>query len=290
LKKKVKEKANLWYNESNYNTMWVIERRSQCMSTASCREKNVRYLRVDNGSMALNGGPMKKVEACLVCGEELVYFKEGREMECMYCHKKFMSNAACKNGHYICDHCHSVQAIEHIKTICKQTESRNPLEIAVAMMKDTFVHMHGPENHVLVGLALLAGYKNSGGTVAFDEAVEELARRGSQVPGGICGLWGNCGAAVSTGIFISIVTGSTPLSTKSFGLCNKMTAASLAEIGEIGGPRCCKRNAFLAIKQAVKFCKNNLAIEMEEKDKYVCEFTQLNAQCIGKRCPFNPNK
>jgi len=74
---------------------------------------------------------------------------------------------------------------------------------------------------------------------------------------------------------------------KEFGLCNRMTAASLAAIGEIGGPRCCKRNAFLSIEQAVVFCKENLGVEMQLPKKYECEFSAKNKECLGKRCPYN---
>lgn len=43
------------------------------------------------------------------------------------------------------------------------------------MMNDPFVHMHGPENHVLAGAALLAAYRNAGGDVDIDTAFAELS-------------------------------------------------------------------------------------------------------------------
>ena len=63
-----------------------------------------------------------------------------------------------------------------------------------------------------VEAALLTAYKNAGGELDLEKALTEMQNRGKQVPGGICGFWGSCGAAVSTGIFLSIITGSTPLS------------------------------------------------------------------------------
>ena len=70
----------------------------------------------------------------------------------------------------------------------------------------------------------------------MDAALEEMRNRGAQVPGGICGLWGTCGAAVSTGIFVSLITGASPLSGKEWGLCNEMTSRSLGAIAKTGGP------------------------------------------------------
>ena len=79
-----------------------------------------------------------------------------------------MSNAACADGHYVCDTCHSKKGIEAVKEICLHSKSKNPYEIAVQMMETPFIHMHGPENHVLVGAALLAAYKNAGGDIELE--------------------------------------------------------------------------------------------------------------------------
>lgn len=112
-----------------------------------------------------------------------------------------------------------------------------------------------------------------------------MSSRGSSVPGGACGFWGACGAGISTGMFISIVTGSTPLGEDNFGLSHKMTARALEAIGEIGGPRCCKRDSYLSILQAVDFVRENLGVHMEQP-KIRCSYSGRNNQCIGKRCPF----
>ena len=97
----------------------------------------------------------QKIEACLICGEPLVYYETAREMTCVYCGRSFPSNAACEAGHFVCDACHSRKAVENILAYCGTCESRDPIAIARALMADPFVHMHGPEHHVLVGAALL---------------------------------------------------------------------------------------------------------------------------------------
>ncbi|MBQ0101787.1 MAG: SAM-dependent methyltransferase, partial [Firmicutes bacterium] len=149
-----------------------------------------------------------------------------------------------------------------------------------------FCHMHGPEHHIMVGAALLTAYKNAGGEIDLPKALGEMRSRGRNVPGGSCGFWGACGAGISTGIFVSIISGSTPLSGEPFGLSNGMTAVSLGEIGRIGGPRCCKRDSFLSVLAAVDYVKEHFGVEMEKSD-VICRFSRFNNQCIGSRCPFN---
>lgn len=164
--------------------------------------------------------------------------------------------------------------------------SRNPYEIISHLMDLPSCHMHGPEHHIMVGSALLTAYKNAGGNLDLPKALSEMQARGRKVPGGICGFWGSCGAAISSGMFISIVTGSTPLATREWGMSNLMTSASLNAIGSVGGPRCCKRNSYLAIMEAVKYAKDILGVEME-LPHIRCRHRGQNNQCIGTRCPFH---
>jgi len=109
--------------------------------------------------------------------------------------------------------------------------------------------------------------------------------RGKAVPGGACGFWGACGAGVSAGQFVSIATGSTPIAVEPWVLSNRMTAKALESIGKVGGPRCCKRDSYLAILAAIDFVAEHLHIRMERSIP-ICSRSGQNNQCIGKRCPF----
>ncbi len=137
----------------------------------------------------------------------------------------------------------------------------------------------------MVGAALLTAYKNAGGDIELQPALTEMMNRGKSVPGGACGFWGACGAGISSGMFVSIVSKSTPLASEAFGLSHLMTSKALGRIGEVGGPRCCKRDSYLSILAAIDFAKEHLGVEME-KPEIVCGHSAHNNQCIGKRCPF----
>ncbi len=221
---------------------------------------------------------------CLICGAPLKYLKNETLMECAVCHKKENSKAACENGHYVCNECHT-QGMDAIVGVCLAEHSRNPVEILRKTFDLPFCHMHGPEHHVMVGSALLTAYKNAGGDIDLAWALSEMQSRGRKVPGGACGFLGACGAGVSAGTFVSIVTGSTPLGGEEWGLANKMTAVALGAIGEVGGPRCCKRDSYLSIIKAVEFAKKHLGVEMEIHG-IKCTHSAQNNQCIGVRCPF----
>ncbi len=223
-------------------------------------------------------------DECLICGAPLEYLNEEVEMECAICHKKERTRTRCTSGHFVCSQCHT-SGMDSIIGICMQSESRNPVEILESMMSLPFCHMHGPEHHVMVGAALLTAYHNAGGHIDLAKSLSEMYSRGQKVPGGACGFWGACGAGVSTGMFISIATESTPLAGKPWGLSNRMTGCALQSIGEHGGPRCCKRDSYLAVTAAVDFVKENLGVEMELSDIH-CSRSEQNNQCLKEGCPF----
>ena len=226
-------------------------------------------------------------DECLICGEPLEYLKAETDMTCSLCGKVFPSKTRCVRGHYVCDECHT-QGFDQIFGVCLQETSRSPVAILNRLMALPFCHMHGPEHHIMVGAALLTAYRNAGGDIDLEAALREMRSRGAQVPGGACGFWGACGAGISTGQFLSIVTGSTPLGQEAFALAHKMTARSLGAIGEVGGPRCCKRDSYLSILQAIDFVAEHLGVQMDKPEAITCRHAPKNAQCIGKRCPFSP--
>ena len=224
-------------------------------------------------------------EECLICKAPLEYLLQDEEMECAVCHRREASKTRCVNGHYVCNDCHT-QGMDSILGLCLAETSADPIAILRRMMDLPFCHMHGPEHHVMVGAALLTAYKNAGGPLELERALGEMYRRGKEVPGGACGFWGACGAGISAGQFLAIATKSTPLAVEPWGLSNQMTARALDSIGKVGGPRCCKRDSFLAVLAAVDFVREHLEVEME-RTVPLCSYSAQNNQCIGGRCPFS---
>jgi hypothetical protein len=224
-------------------------------------------------------------EECLICGDLLEYIDHSEIMKCVICGKTESSRVKCRKGHYICNECHA-NGIDEIVSICMNSDSKNPVEILERMMSLPFCHMHGPEHHVMVGAALLTAYRNAGGDIDLMNSLTEMMNRGKEVPGGTCGFWGACGAGISAGIFVSIISGSNPLTVEPFRLSHLMTSKALYAIGTIGGPRCCKRDSYISVLSAIDFVRENFGIEML-KTEIICKRSAQNNQCIGKRCPFS---
>ena len=228
----------------------------------------------------------RHVSGCLVCGQPLVYHAQAITQTCLYCGQSSQSAASCQEGHFICDACHSAGGSDLVEQYCRQAASRNPYELAVTLMSHPSIAMHGPEHHFLVPAVLLAAYHQLEPDGDLAVQLRQARQRAEGVRGGSCGFCGNCGAAVGTGIFISLVTHSSPLSKLGWQLSNRMTAESLLAVAEHGGPRCCKRDTFLALQTAQAFLQRNWEVTLEMPETLRCGFSHLNKECLHEACPF----
>jgi hypothetical protein len=227
---------------------------------------------------------------CAFCGKELLYTDQPEELHCVFCNGLFPSQARCVDNHFVCDTCHSLSANDLIEQFTAESTSTDPVDMAITLMKSPSVKMHGPEHHFLVPAVLLSSFYNSSGRGEEKEAnIKKARQRAEHVLGGFCGFYGSCGDAVGTGIFVSVMTNATPLSQQEWRLSNLMTARSLHSIADGGGPRCCKRDSFLAILDAVSFVREQFQVEMGTgPDGLKCEFYHLNKECKKTECPFFP--
>ncbi len=151
---------------------------------------------------------------------------------------------------------------------------------------------HCPVHHYIVPAVLLTVCRKKQGQdrALLSSELDEAMSRARNVPGGFCGFYGTCGAAVGLGIFWSIVTGSTPLSVQTWSFANQATGEALLKLAEYGGPRCCKRVTWLTVSGAVTQINRLLAVSLAPVPLMECSFHQKNAECLHVACPFYPKE
>ncbi len=178
------------------------------------------------------------------------------------------------------------QKYELISQDALMFDSKDPIDIVKGLMHREYVNIHGPEHHFLDGVAFLVAYKNAGGKLDIADAVKKLKERTVKMPGAMCGLWGICGSVAAVGAALSIIHETGPLSDDRFYKDHmEYTSSVLHDMSVVGGPRCCKRNAFLSLTRASEFVKDKYGVEMVCGNTD-CEFSDRNVQCIKERCPF----
>ena len=209
-------------------------------------------------------------------------------MRCEICGKSFEGHAVCENGHYVCDACHASPAEGVVRSVVLNSSSKDPVDIADEIMASSFVHMHGPEHHFIVGASLLCAFCNTYGEVDLENALNAVISRGKKVPGGFCGMAGCCGAAVSAGIFLSVILKATPMSKEEWALSNRMTSRCLEAVSRLGGPRCCKRDSYTTILDAAEFLREELGKPLGVSDEILCSHFGENAECLKVECPYFP--
>lgn len=224
---------------------------------------------------------------CGVCGKPLIYNTEYATNTCYYCEKSFQANIYCPDGHYICDDCHRFDANDFITKKCLSFKGLDPVLLANGIMNESIINIHGPEHHYLVPAVLLTVYANyTNRSRELRKWLKTIRERMVKIPGAICSTHGSCGAILGLSAFVSLITGTTSLSEKEWSFVHTVTAEGMQSVAKYGGPRCCKRDTYIAILQGVSLLRENFNIELERPDRIFCEFSLLNKECIGQKCLF----
>lgn len=221
---------------------------------------------------------------CVICGKPLQYFTEEIMLECRICHKLKPANAACTNGHFVCDECHAGGGAEILDFLMNSKE-KDPIVLYLQVCALRSVHLHGPEHHSIVPCVLMTTFYNCGGCIELGECLLEAWKRGRKIPGGACGFLGVCGAAAGAGIFSSIISNATPLTAVEWEIPQRFTARCLLSMSDIGGPRCCKRTGRIAIEEAVAYSEKVFGISMP-CSRPRCTYSRRNKECLHQQCPF----
>ncbi len=225
---------------------------------------------------------------CLVCGGVIAYRETEQPMDCYFCGGRFESMAHCIEEHFVCDDCHTKPAEGIITKLCVQNSGIDPIALADKIMQHEAIKMHGPEHHFMVPAVLLACYYTQLEQVEkIPAALEKARQRASHVPGSFCGTNGACGAGIGTGVFLSVATQATPLSTDSWRYANATTAKSLLSIAQMGGPRCCKRDSYSALQTGISAAQEYLSVELESSEPQ-CGIFHNNKECTETACPYYP--
>lgn len=225
---------------------------------------------------------------CPICGADKTSFEEPILAKCDLCGQDFEADAICGHNHFVCHLCRQKSAREKMITYCLESKQTNPYALVLELMKLPETAMHGPEHHLLLAAALLTALCNETGRDDLAALLEDANARSLPVPGGACGMWGICGAAIGAGIFSSILLESSPFAKSEWQSGGQLTAKCADAISAQGGPRCCKRDTFLALRKAGPYSNEHFGTHFNLPEHIICGFFPNNEECKGRACAFFP--
>jgi hypothetical protein len=229
---------------------------------------------------------LQSKDNCGICGQPLLYQTEAAEMKCVFCGRANLTNIHCPDGHYVCDQCHERETLEILERVIDSSNLKSPINLFELVICHPSVPMHGPEHHAIVPAVILAAARNAGYSIP-ERAIVQAISRGVKIPGGWCGYYGACGAAIGVGVAVSILTQATPLTGKERSIAIEATAYALNRVQD-GYPRCCKRASRRAIEAAVVFLKDRLNIILDTEDEIRCKYSRRNRECLEENCAYFP--
>lgn len=229
----------------------------------------------------------KHARNCMVCGAPLEYATAAAVHVCHYCGRELRSNASCRNGHFVCDHCHAADARAIIAEVCRTSRETDPIALFLQIRSHTSFSMHGPEYHMLVPAVLIAAYRNAGGQLP-ESAVDTAIERGSSVAGGACAFLGACGAALGVGTAVSIALEATPYEAAKRQTAQRITARVLERLASFRAGRCCQRDCLIALVEAAAIWGECFPIGLSAATAHRCTQYRDNPDCIHAQCPWWP--
>jgi len=210
-------------------------------------------------------------EGCLLCGKPLVTLPSAKPLACELCADVSPASTRCQDGHHVCDACHAAPAAEVIERTCARTEERDPVALALRLLRHPALQRRGPDHGFLVTAVLVAAWSNASGEAsrrrervadARRRAASEAARGGADGVGAFAGIAGDAA------------------------LADRMSARARAIVGDAGAGRCCKRESILSVLAAAKLTREHLHVELPSRG-VGCETSGRSKDCEGSGCPFN---
>jgi MoaA/NifB/PqqE/SkfB family radical SAM enzyme/SAM-dependent methyltransferase len=228
-----------------------------------------------------------RLQDCLVCAAPLVYLDVEQDLRCHYCGEVKRANARCEQGHFVCDACHVEDHVAFIKSFCARSTETDPIALFAAMRRSHLFPMHGPEHHVLVPAAFLTAYRNRFGDLP-QARLNAAIDRAAALPGGTCGYWGACSAALGIGVAYAAILHATPLSAESRGIAQTAVSRILSQLGKLPAPRCCRRESYLVLMSACHLSGDFLPNALSASTPPPCDQMARNRECAGDTCPLAP--
>jgi len=228
---------------------------------------------------------LRHSSGCMVCGKPIAYHEQDTPRTCRFCAGTINANTSCRDGHFVCDTCHGSEVLDVVRHICITTDQTDMVTLVETIRAHPGFPVHGPEHHFMIPGAILAAYRNAGGTIA-DEAIINGIDRGRAIPGGTCAFWGCCGAVAGAGIALSIILGANPLVADKRRLVQEAVSKIAAAVGATEAARCCRRETLTVLTQVAGISRILLSIALSAGNPGDCPQVHKNRECITDACPF----
>jgi hypothetical protein len=189
--------------------------------------------------------------------------------------------------HFVCEKCSNITPFQFIKSKCINYRGNDPIALAIEIMNSPIIKMRGPEHHFIVPAVLLTCTHNLSGNPADLNAKLELVEKKvlNEIQSNCTWSFGNCGAAIGTGIFLSLFENLNSETDSEWYSSNSIIAESLRRVAESHAPRCCKRDTYISLETAAEFLltKYNIHLPLSEGR---CTFSLRNNSCGKEDCEF----
>jgi len=226
-------------------------------------------------------------DTCIMCGEDTHKLENLRDRRCYFCGEIKTIPIECDNFHCLCKDCLNLTPQDFVLSMCLKYKNIDPIELSVDIMNSPVIRMHGAEHHFIVPAVLITSLHNyQHKSESLETILNYIKRRAiSETPHTCSYDLKTCGAALGTGVFLSVFLNRELSDEDQWSPSNAIIAESLKNVSDSGGQRCCKRDTYLSIQSAINLLKDEFAIELP-LSLAKCTFSLRNRTCKHEECQF----
>lgn len=253
---------------------------------SQCFFVKCNFVIIQVSKMEVGKNNIENENYCIVCGNELIHLVNSVSAVCSFCEKTFSADFACNENHYVCNDCLHLEPKEIVKIVCLRSTKTDPIDLAKEIMASPAIKMHGPEHHFITPAVLLttvANYTNS--RSGLEERIQRAEELATKFAPNCSWHLGTCGAALGASIFLIVWNNLEPNNEASWDEGNYIVSNSLKRIAELGSPRCCKRDTYIAIEEATEYLRKKYGINLPVSEAK-CDFSLRNRTCKHEDCIF----
>jgi hypothetical protein len=173
-----------------------------------------------------------------------------------------------------------------VERTCAASEERDPVALALRLVRHPRLRLGPDEHDLLVPSVLLAAWSTARGegTARAARVREARARSTPQAPAERVrdrALGAAAGAGTFAAVAAEVLHGRSDTSR-----VDRMISRARALIGEGEDALCQRRNALVAVLAAARFAREGLGADLPARG-ISCERAGKNPSCVGAGCPFN---
>ena len=229
---------------------------------------------------------------CLLCDQNINDIDTAFLVPCSICGTPTTILRPLQTPPYMCETCEEHETYTFVTDALLGNAALDPVTIMLDIVHERAVNICSNNFLYLTCGALLSSYLKTSNSTNLPRMLTLAKERIFALPRSACSLWSSYGIAQAAAIFGTLIAPhhenkSDPHSVSQHIVLKGLTSIATSYYRH-GGPRCCRRNAFVILLSTITFLRKHFDYPMAYPTNITCSFSNTSRSCGQPQCAFYP--